>query len=213
MSQVQPYRLGFRWVRSAATGSGTPPIQEKLVATTNTLAVFTGDAVQLLTANSVYPCTRGGGSYPTPSFVVAGCSQYLGADSVVHKGSYLPAATVYTGGIDLNSKVASKLLCIPVTGQIFACTFPTAAADAATAAALVGKCIDLNPGAGSTSTGLSGHLGYTGTDATYGWQATTVAGQMRLEEIPQYGLDGKFNDPTVANWTGYISFVETLVTV
>ena len=183
------------------------------MATANTLAVFRGDFVQELTTGDVYPCTRGGGSYPSLSFVVLGVPRYLASDNQMKRGSFVPAATAYTGGLGMSNPLASIVLCIPVAGQLFSLTVPTAEATAAAAQGKVGKCIDINPGAGDTGTGLSGHLAYTGTDATYGWQATTVAGQLRLESIPKYGLTGTLNDPTVANWTGIFSVVETIVTV
>ena len=90
---------------------------------------------------------------------------------------------------------------------MFAFTVPTAEATATAATAKIDKCIDVDPGAGSTVTGLSGHLMYTGTDGTYGWQSTTGTGQFRLREIPAIGLCG-LNDPTVANWEGWFTAYE-----
>jgi hypothetical protein len=212
--QTLPYRLGATWVGSSANPAlNTPPIVEMPVASNNTLAVFAGDLCEVLTGGTIYPCTRGGGSYPSLSYVVVSMKQYLGVDGVVRRGNYLPATTVYTGTTSIDNPLASIALCIPVTGQLFAMTVPTAEATTTAAQAKVGKCIDVNPGAGVTKTGLSGHLIYTGTDATYGWQATTVAGQLRLEKIPQYGITGTLNDPTIANWTGIFSAYETLFLV
>jgi hypothetical protein len=213
-TQRQPYRLGAWWAGPMyGPNLGTPPIVPKPVATANTLAVFRGDFVQALTTGDVYPSTIGGGNYPYLSYVVLGVKQYLASDGQMKRGSFLPASTAYTGGTSLTNPLASILLCIPVAGQLFQLTVPTAEASAAAAQAKVGKCIDINPAAGSTVNGLSGHLAYTGTDATYGWQSTTGSGQLRLERIPQYGIAGTLNDPTVANWTGIFSVIETIATV
>jgi len=213
-ANAQPKRLGAHWVRSMTGPSlGTPPTVELPVATANTLGLFAGDCLQILTGGTVYPTTVGGGSYPYISYVLLSMTRYYGSDGVIRRGPFLPAATAYTGTTSLANPLASIALCIPVANQIFALTVPTAEATLTAAQAKVGKCIDINPGAGTTVTGQSGHLIYTGTDATYGWQATTVSGQLRLEEIPRVGLDGLLNDPTIANWTGYFSVVETIVTV
>ena len=212
-ANIQPYRLGAHWVRSMTGPSlNTPPTLEIPVASNNTLGLFSGDLLQILTGGTVYPATRGGGSYPTPSHVMVG-ARYLGSDGVRRKGPFLPAATTYTGTVSLANALCSVALVIPTLNQIFALTVPTAEATLTAAQAKVGKCIDVNPGAGDTTAGQSGHLIYTGTDATYGWQSTTVSGQLRLEEIPRYGLTGLLNDPTIANWTGYFSVVETIATV
>jgi hypothetical protein len=191
---------------------GTPPTLEIPVASNNTLALFNGDVLQFLTGGTVYPSTRGGGSYPYISHVMIG-AKYLGSDGVRRKGPFLPAATVYTGTTSLANPLASIALVIPTVNQIFALTVPTAEATLTAAQAKVGKCIDINPGTGNTTTGQSGHLIYTGTDGTYGWQTTTASGQLRLEEIPRYGMTGALNNPTIANWTGYFSVVETIATV
>jgi hypothetical protein len=191
---------------------GTPPTLEIPVASNNTLGLFCGDLLQILTGGTVYPATRGGGSYPTPSHVMIG-ARYLGSDGVKRKGPFLPAATTYTGTVALTNPLASVALVIPTLNQIFAFTVPTAETTATAAQAKVGKCIDVNPAAGQLVSGQSGHLIYTGSDGTYGWQNTTVSGQLRLEEIPRYGMTGLLNDPTIANWTGYFSVVETVATV
>lgn len=213
-ANIQPYRLGARWVRSlTGPALNTPPTVEIPVASNNTLGLFKGDCLQFVTGGTVYPSTVGGGSYPYICYILDSITRYYGADGVIRRGTFLPAATTYTGVTALTNPLASIALCIPVANQVFALTVPTAEATATAAQNKVGKCIDINPGAGSTVTGLSGHLIYTGTDGTYGWQNTTVSGQLRLEEIPRIGLNGLANDPTIANWTGYFSVVETIATV
>jgi hypothetical protein len=191
---------------------GTPPTLEIPVASNNTLGLFSGDLLQILTGGTVYPATRGGGSYPTPSHVMIG-AKYYGSDGVRRKGPFLPAATTYTGTVSKDNPLASIALVIPTVNQIFALVVPTAESTRTAAQAKVGKCIDVNPGSGSTVDGQSGHLIYTGTDGTYGWQTTTVAAQLRLEEIPIYGMLGTLNDPTQPYWIGYFSVVETVATV
>jgi len=211
---TQPYRTGARWVRPlTGPNLGTPPTIEIPVATANTLGLFAGDCLQILTGGTVYPSTVGGGSYPYISHVLLSMTRYYGSDGVIRRGPFLPAATAYTGVTSVSNPLASVALCIPVANQVFALTVPTAEATWTAAQAKVGKCIDINPAAGSTKTGQSGHLIYTGTDGTYGWQTTTNSGQLRLEEIPRYGLNGTLNNPTIANWTGYFSVVETIATV
>jgi hypothetical protein len=181
---------------------------EILVASNNTLAIFSGDFIQQLTDGTVYPCTRGGGTYATPTHVVVSVANYLGNDSVPRKGNYLPAATTYTGTMSKDNPLASILLCIPVLDQLFALTIPTAESTRTTATAKIGKCIDILATAGSAVTGESGFTAYTGTDGTYGWQSTTGSGQLRLRDIPQVGLSGMQNDPTQANWEGHFTVYE-----
>jgi hypothetical protein len=210
MSVTNLYKTGARWVGSLnSPGLNTPPIVEILVASNNTLAIFSGDFIQQLTDGTVYPCTRGGGAYATPTHVVVSVANYLGNDSVPRKGNYLPAGTTYTGTVSKDNPFASILLCIPVLDQLFALTVPTAEATRTAATARTGKCIDLIANAGSTVTGESGHIAYSPTsDATYGWQATTGTGQLRLRDIPQVGLSGMQNDPTQANWEGHFTVYE-----
>jgi hypothetical protein len=182
---------------------------EALVATTQTLGLFSGDFLQQLTDGTMYPCTIKGGSYPTPSHVMVSCSNYLGTDGVVRKGNFLPAGIVYTGGISMDNPLASRVLCIPVLDQVFALVVPTAESTRAAAYAKIGKCIDINPGAGSTVTGESGHTCYTPTTAvTYGWLSTTTTQKLRLRDIPTVGLSGVQNDPTAANWEGWFTVYE-----
>jgi hypothetical protein len=209
MSVTNLYRSGARWVGSLnSPGLNTPPIVEIPVATANTLAIFSGDFIQQLTDGSVYPCTRGGGTYATPTHVVVSVSNYLGADVTPRKGNYLPASTAYTGTMSKDNPNCSLLLCIPVLDQLFALVIPTAESTRTTATAKIGKCIDILATAGSTVTGESGHTAYTGSDGTYGWQTTTVTGQLRLRDIPQVGLAGLQNDPTQANWEGHFTVYE-----
>ena len=210
MAVTNLYKPGFRWVGSLnSPGLNTPPIVELPVASGNTLAIFSGDAVQALTDGTVYPCTRGGGTYATPTHVVVSVANYLGNDSVPRKGNYLPAATTYTGTISKDNPFCTLLLCIPVLDQLFALTIPTAETTRTAATARIGKCIDLmTTTAGSTVTGESGMTAYTGSDGTYGWQSTTGTGQLRLRDIPQVGLSGMQNDPTQANWEGHFTVYE-----
>ena len=208
MSATNYYKNGARWIKSLTqNGLGTPPTVRCVVASNNTLGVFSGDFVQQLTGGDVYPCTRGGGTYATPTHVVLSVEQYLGPDSIMRKGNYLPAATVYTGTTSLANPLASIVLCIPVQDQVFSLVIPTAEATKTAAGAKIGKCIDILATAGNTVTGVSGFTAYTGTDGTYGWQTTTNSGQLRLREIPEVGLSG-INDPTLANWEGYFTVYE-----
>lgn len=209
MSVTNLFKNGARWVGPLnSPGLNTPPIDEILVASGNTLGLFSGDFIQLLTDGTVYPCTRGGGTYATPTHVVVSVANYLGSDGVPRKGNFLPAATTYTGTMSKDNPFASIILAIPVLDQLFAIVVPTAESTRTTATAKIGKCIDILATAGSTITGESGHTAYTGSDGTYGWQTTGGTGQLRLRDIPQVGLAGMQNDPTQANWTGHFTVYE-----
>ena len=207
---IEPRRGGAKWVKSLTGGTvGTPPIIRKVVASNNTLAVFTGDWVQIQTDGTVYPCTTGGGAYATLSGVVVGIERYLGPDSIMRRGTYLPAATTYTGTVSLSNPLASVIYMIPWENQIFELDIPTAAATYTAATALIGQCADIVATAGSTVTGQSGHTSV----AVGSFEATTVSGQMLLKAIPQYGLNGLKNDPTTTYWKGHFVAYETLSAV
>ena len=210
MAQQQPYRLGARWVGTIgqAPGTGVPPIVEMVVASNNTAGLFRGDFLELLTGGTVYPSTVGGGTNPHLSYVMDSVKQYLGSDGVVRKGTFLPAKTTYTGVTAVTNPLASIVLCIPVTNQLFALAVPTAEADATAATGKIGKCIDIGVGSGgSTVTGLSSMTAGTTFEGSGG------SAQLRLERIPTYGLNGAMNDPTKTYWEGWFSAYETLVTV
>jgi len=207
---IQPQRGGARWVKAlGVNGPGTPPIVPKLVASNNTLALFAGDWLEELADGTVYPCTTGGGAHPKLSYVMVSADRYLGSDGLLRKGQFVPAATVYTGVVSLSNPLSTVVLCIPVENQIFEVDIPTAAATWTAATALIGKCADIIATAGSTVNGLSGHTSV----AVANFEATTVSGQMLLREVPEYGMDGRANDPTTTYWKGWFQAYETLAVV
>lgn len=212
MASVQPQRGGARWVKSLSTPAlQTPPIVEKLVASNNTLALFAGDLLQIMTDGTVYPCTVGGGAYPGLSFIMVSASNYVTADGLTRTGTYVPAATTYTGTVSLTNPLATKVLCIPISDgqQVFEMDVPTAAATTTAAAALVGQCVDILATAGSTTTGLSGFT----SDTVANFQASTTTNQLLLRQIPNYGLNGMLNDVTATYWKGWFTAYEVTVAI
>lgn len=207
MASIQPQKGGLRWVKSRTNpGLGTPPIVEKVVLSNNTTAIFTGDLVKSETGGTVVVAAAGDAA----SHVCIGVVQYKTADGIVRGGSYLPAATTYTGTVARENPEASVLLCIPVTGQVFEVDVPTGAATQTAATALIGQCVDIVATAGETTTGISGFT----TDTVANFAATTASAQLRLLEIPMYGIGGsQANDVTSTYWKGWFEVYEITETV
>ncbi len=128
------------------------------VASGNTLAIFAGDAVDLLAAGVVYP-SAAGGSPGAILGVVAHCS-YVANNQRVYS-NYIPASTTYSP----TSRGSQT------TSYVYVWDDPSieyiADMNVATTAALnyagVGANVDLIATAGSTVYGRSGHL----LDGTY----------------------------------------------
>lgn len=208
MSRANRYFPGAHWVGSKGqAGLGSQPIVEKVVASNNTLAIFPGDFLDETTAGIVYPATVGGGAFPALAYVCVGIERYKGADSLMRKGKYLPAATTYTGEADQSNPQSTIVLCTPVVDQLFEVVVPTAVPTQAEIGDLLNKCIDIGPSAGSTVSGMSGHITAASTaGSTDAWGATTATAQLRLIRIPQVGRE--LNDPLLANWTGVFQAYE-----
>lgn len=209
MSRANRYFPGAHWVGSKGqSGIGVQPLVEKVVASNNTLAIFPGDFLDEQATGCVYPATVGGGAFPALAYVCVGIVRYKGSDSLMRAGKYLPAATVYTGEADQANPQASVLLCTPVTDQLFEVVVPTAVPTQAEIGDLLNKCIDIGPSAGSTVSGMSGHITAASTaGSTDAWGATTASAQLRLIKIPEVGRG--LNDPLLANWTGVFQAYET----
>jgi hypothetical protein len=200
MAQVQPRRGGFRWVRSRySTGASSPPTVPKVVASAYAARIGTGDVLSVQTDGTVYLCIGNEGTEGAPACVCDGAIQYLSADGVPRRGSYLPVTT-YTGTYTVANPVASIVQVIPVTGQLFEAEMDTAVADWTAATALIGQAFDFQRDAeANTTTGQS--LAYV-VYAT----ASTSAGQVILREVPVCGQDGTANDVTQAGWKGIFEF-------
>jgi hypothetical protein len=201
MASVQPRRGGLRWVKSLTNpGLGTPPIVELVVASAYGTALFAGDALIAQTDGTVQAAVASG----TISHVMVSASNYLAADSLTRPGAYLPASTTYTGTTSLTNPLASKILAIPVQDQVFEVDCTTGNATTTAGYALIGQCVDIVATAGSTANGQSGFT----TDTVANFAATTVSAQLRLREIPGYGLDGTLNDVTATYWKGWYTVYE-----
>jgi hypothetical protein len=190
MASIEPARGGLRWVRNKGGGSDEPSTVELYVASNNTLAIFRGDLLRMQAAGDVYPAAAG----ETSMYVCVGCSNYALADGTTRCGSFLPAATTYTGDAALSNPLASKILAIPVANAVFEIDANASGTNAATAQSLVGNFVDIVATAGSTFNGLSGHVAGIST-------AGTSDGQLRIEGVSRYGKDNaSMNDVTAANW-------------
>ena len=199
MAQVQPQMGGLRFVGSiGSSGLGTPPMQALPVASGQTLALFVGDALFHVSDGTVYPQTAGDAN--AISHVMVSVKNFLGSDSIPRKNNFLPAATSYTGTVDLSNPLASVVLCIPTEDCLFEVDVPTGAASKTAAQALVGQTVNIVATAGNTSNGMSGHT--TDTVANFKAPGDSTHGQLLLISIPQYDLTGRANDVTQAYWKG-----------
>ena len=150
-------------------GTGQVPRPRRYeVASSNTLAVFAGDAVDLVTAGVVYPAIAG---TATVLGIVAHCSYVSGGVRIY--SNYIPAATVYSPTAR-GSKTASYAYVWDDPSIEYVVDVNVATTDALNRAG-VGANMDLIATAGSTVYGRSGHL----LDGTY------VAGtaQFRIIEM------------------------------
>lgn len=189
---IEPFKGGLLWVKSEfGNGLGAPPIVEKVVATAYGTGLFKGDLLKVVNDGTVAVAAAG----EAPAYVMLSAKQYVGDDSLVRKGAYLPASRSYTGSAAPNNPLASVVLCIPVTGQIFEISQDEATTSWATAQAMVGEMFDMvASAAGSTITGQSGYKLDTSTGGG------VVSGQFIAVEVPRYGLYGGANNPAAANW-------------
>ena len=193
MASIQPRRGGLRWRSSRNGGLGTPPIIRRPVASAYGTALYTGDVVKVVSDGTVAVC----GATDHPFAVVVGVERYLGADSLVRSGSYLPASTTYTGTTSTDNPLASVLLLIPLLDQLFEADMDTAVATYTAAQDLVGNCFNVIATAAGSA--VNGQSGYTMNEGS----AATSNCQFILKEVPTYGLgQNTMNDPTVAYWKG-----------
>lgn len=147
-------------------GGGTPEMIRKRVLTNNTTAIFKGDALDDAGAGAVIvTATTNAAIY---SVQWGGASYMVGSERLERK--HLPAATLYTStGVDPSN--ASYVYCVKnMQTQDFIATV-----DAAIALTDLNLNYVMALGAGSTTSGLSGHeLTATGkaTTATFPWRVT-----------------------------------------
>jgi hypothetical protein len=199
----QPKRGGLRWVKSNVGGQGSPPVELKTVVTAYAVNIFQGDLLKTVADGTVEVCAAGDAG----SHVALAVVEYKDAEGTMRPGVFLPASTAYTGGVGLQNPLASKVLCIPVNGQVFEVDIPDAAASAAAATGYIGNAIDIVATAGSTDTGKSGFT----TANVSGFAASTA--QLKLIDIPKYGSNGMLNDPTTTYWKGYFEVYEQVTVV
>lgn len=196
MAQVEPAKGGLRWVRSRTnSGLGTPPVEERVVASNPSTGLFAGDLLKTGTDGCLLPAAAGDAA----SHVMVSAVRYKGSDGYMRTGAFVPANTTYTGTVSRDNPFATVVLAIPVKDQVFETDIPTAAATQTAATALIGQCVDIVANAGSTVTGISGFT----ADTVANFQATTVSAQLLLLQIPQYGLSGFINDVTKTYWKGH----------
>lgn len=201
MAQIEPAKGGLRWVRSLNNpGLGTPPIEERVVATNNTNGLFCGDALKEGTDGCLLQAAAG----EAFSHVMVSCKRYRGSDGYMRTGAFVPATTTYTGTASRANPLATVVLAIPVNGQVFEADIPTAAATQTAATALIGQCVDIVVNAGDTVTGVSGVT----ADTVANFQSTTTSAQLRLTDIPEYGMTGAINDVTKTYWKGNFTVYE-----
>lgn len=206
MAQLEPAKGGLRWVKSRTNpGLGTPPVVERVVATNNTTGLFSGDLLKTGTDGCLLPAAAG----DSASHVMVAAVRYRGSDGYMRSGNFVPASTTYTGTASLANPLATVVLVIPVKDQIFETDIPTAAATQTAATALIGQTVDIVANAGSTTTGVSGYT----ADTVANFQTTTTSAQLRLLEVPEYGMSGSINDVTKTYWKGWFDVLEQLETV
>jgi hypothetical protein len=161
-----------------------------LVASAYGSGIFRGDFLKPVD-DGTYAVAGAGDSI---SHLCLGAANYVLADGTTRCGTFLPTGTTYTGSADITNPLASKVLAIPVHGQVFEMDAATALASLAAAQTLVGNVADIvATAAGSTFNGMSGfELAVAG--ATAGGSA-----QMKILEIARYGKDNNsMNDVTAA---------------
>jgi len=192
MAQFEPAQGGLRWVKSLTSGSSNPPVEERVVASAYGTGLFRGDPLRMATDGTLVAAA----ATESISHVMVAAVRYYGSDGVIRSGQFLPASTTYTGTYSRANPLASVILVIPVTNQLFEVDVTTANATQTAGTALIGQCVDVVATAGSTTTGVSGYT----TDTVANFAATTVSAQLKLIQIPEYGMSGMINDVTKTYW-------------
>jgi hypothetical protein len=147
-------------------GGMTTELVRKRVLTTNTTAIFKGDALDAPnTGDVIVTATTNAAIYS----VQWGGASYISSGDRIER-VYLPASTAYTSsGVDPAN--ASYVYCVAnMQTQVF-----LASVDAAIALTDLNLNYLMTLGAGSTTSGLSGHLltaTSRATTATFPWRAT-----------------------------------------
>lgn len=162
-------------------GGLTAELVRKRVLTNNTTAIFKGDALDMATGGDVIVTATTNAAIFSVQW--GGASYVSGADRLERK--HLPAATLYTStGVDPAN--ASYVFCVAnMNSQVF-----TASVDAAIALTDLNLNYIMTLGAGSTVSGLSGHL-LTATS-----RATTATFPWRVMD---FVLGDPKSDPDAAN--------------
>lgn len=183
---------GIRWVASSI--GGRMPVEEGVVITAQSGAIFTGDPIKRV-SDGTFIVAAGGDT--TICGVCIGVKQYKTSAGRIESGNYLPNATAYDGAPTLDNPQASIIRYVPTLHQEFELDMNTAQATVTAAQGTVGNNFDISVGTGSTTTGRSACVGDNASPAT-----TTA--NVRLKRIV---LTPK-NDVTAVNWKGIVEFVE-----
>lgn len=158
-------------------GAQTPELVKKRVLTNNTTAIFKGDCVIDQTGGDVIVTAATNTSIYSVQW---GGASYIGATGDRVERRYLPAATLYTStGVDPQN--ASYVFCVDdMVNTKFRASIP-----GATVLARLGENHKIVLGAGSTSTGWSGHTldaATPATTATFPWRVVDhVLGDPKMD--------------------------------
>jgi hypothetical protein len=200
-TSIQPNKGGYRWIRSTANaGLGTPPMQQKVIATAYGTSIFNGDGCAATTDGSIVVCGAG----TAVKYVFQGMKQFMSA-GFKQRGAYYPSGTAYTGTTDVTNPLASIALVIQVDGQLFEMDVNGAQSTKTAANTLIQATPYANIVATAGST-VSGQSNFVVDNTT--WSASATGLVVQLVEIPTYGLGGTaMNDPTTVRWRGIFKFV------
>lgn len=176
---------GIRWVKSRV-GANVEPIEERVVASAYGTAIFSGDAVTLVSDGTIAAAGAGDAVYGIAKAAI----RYKNSSGQIVAGNYLPASTTYTGAPAVSNPQASVISVTLCQGQIFEADVDTAQASLTAASTLMFNNADIAATAGSTVTGRSGYVinGASGT-------GTSTATWRLLEVVPD-----PLNDVTAVNW-------------
>jgi hypothetical protein len=184
---------GLRWVKTRR-GANSEPVELRPVASAYATGIFRGDPLKLVSDGTVAVAAAGESVYA----VADGAMQYRNGAGQVVAGTFLPAATTYTGAPHVSNPQASVVRCTPVMGQVFEGSCNTLAATVTVAQGQMGNNAELAAGAGGSTT--TGRSSFVIDNSTTG----TATMQVRLLEISSAGD----NDVTAVNWLALVEFNE-----
>lgn len=184
---------GLRWVK-ARRGANVEPVELRPVASAYATGIFRGDPLKLVSDGTVAVAAAGESVYA----IADGAMQYKNGAAQIVAGTFLPAATTYTGAPHVSNPQASIVRCTPVMGQVFEGSANTLAASVTVAQGQMGNNCDLAAGAGGST--ISGRSSFVVDNAGVG----TATAQVRLLELSSAGD----SDVTAVNWLVLVEFNE-----